>query len=70
MTEIRAQITASIWQVNAAVGDDVAEGDELIILESMKMELPVLAPIAGRIAALHVGVEDKVLEGALLITLE
>ena len=70
MTEIRAQITASIWQVNTAVGNDVAEGDELIILESMKMELPVLAPVAGRILALHVGVEDKVLEGDLLITLE
>ena len=70
MTEIRAQITASIWQVNTAVGNDVAEGDELIILESMKMELPVLAPVAGTIVALHVGVEDKVLEGDLLITLE
>ncbi|MDA3040357.1 MAG: biotin/lipoyl-binding carrier protein [Actinomycetota bacterium] len=70
MTEIRAQITASIWQVNTAVGNEVAEGDELIILESMKMELPVLAPVAGRIVALHVSVEDKVLEGDLLITLE
>ena len=69
MTEIRAQITASIWQVNTAVGNDVAEGDELIILESMKMELPVLAPVAGTIVALHVGVEDKVLEGDLFITL-
>ncbi len=70
MTEIRAHITASIWQVNTAVGSDVAEGDELIILESMKMELPVLAPVSGRVAALHVAETDKVLEGALLITLE
>jgi acetyl-CoA carboxylase biotin carboxyl carrier protein len=69
MTEIRAQITASIWQVNTAVGAEVAEGDELIILESMKMELPVTAPVAGTVAEVHVVPEDKVLEGDLLITL-
>lgn len=70
MTEIRAQITASIWQVNTEVGNEVAEGDELIILESMKMELPVVAPEAGKVAKIHVAPEDKVLEGDVLITLE
>ena len=70
MTEIRAQITATIWQVNTEVGNDVAEGDELIILESMKMELPVVAPSAGKVAGVHVAPDDKVLEGDLLITLD
>jgi biotin carboxyl carrier protein len=43
-TEVQAQITGNVWKIVKAVGDAVAEGDELIILESMKMEIPVEAP--------------------------
>ncbi len=45
MTEVRAEITANVWQVRTEVGATVAEGDELVILESMKMEIPVTAPV-------------------------
>ncbi len=41
--EIRAEMVANVWKVVAAAGDEVAEGDTLVILESMKMEIPVLA---------------------------
>jgi biotin carboxyl carrier protein len=47
----------------------VAEGDELVILESMKMELPVVAPASGRVEAVHVKPEDHVNEGDLIVTL-
>jgi acetyl-CoA carboxylase biotin carboxyl carrier protein len=52
-----------VWKVVAEVGASVAEGDELVILESMKMEIPVLAPTAGTLAELRVGEEDRVSEG-------
>ncbi|HET6534444.1 MAG TPA: biotin/lipoyl-binding carrier protein, partial [Actinoplanes sp.] len=41
--EIRAEMVANVWKVVASAGDEVAEGDTLVILESMKMEIPVLA---------------------------
>ncbi len=70
MTEVRAEMTASVWKVNVEVGQQVAADDELIILESMKMEIPVVAPVAGTIAAVMVAPEDQVAEGAVLVTLE
>ena len=70
MTEVRAEITANVWQVPAEVGATVAEGDELVILESMKMEIPVDAPSAGTITAVHVAPDDQVTEGALLVEIE
>jgi biotin carboxyl carrier protein len=69
MTEIRAEMTASVWKVNVEVGQQVVADDELIILESMKMEIPVMAPSAGTVAEIHVAPEDQVSEGAVLITL-
>jgi acetyl-CoA carboxylase biotin carboxyl carrier protein len=69
MTQIRSEIPASVWQVNVAEGDQVAEGDELIILESMKMEIPVVAPIGGTVSALHVKPDDRVQEGDVLAEL-
>jgi acetyl-CoA carboxylase biotin carboxyl carrier protein len=70
MTEVRAEITANVWQVPANVGDTVAEGDELVILESMKMEIPVEAPSAGTIAAVHVKPDDEVTEGDVLLVID
>ena len=70
MTEVRAEITANVWQVPAEVGATVSEGDELVILESMKMEIPVEAPSAGTITAVHVAPDDQVTEGALLVEIE
>ncbi len=66
MTEVRAEITANVWQVPASVGDVVAEGAELAILESMKMEIPVEAPCAGTITAVLIQPYDQVTEGDLI----
>lgn len=69
MAEIRAEIAANVWQVPAEVGAQVAEGDELVILESMKMEIPVTAPAAGTVAEVRVKPEDQVQEGDVLVVL-
>jgi len=70
MVEVRAEITANVWQVRTEVGAQVAEGDELVILESMKMEIPVTAPIDGTVTELLVAPDDKVQEGDVVAVLE
>jgi len=70
MTEVRAEITANVWQVPASVGQSVAEGDTLAILESMKMEIPVEAPVAGTITQVLVAPNDQVQEGDLIAVIE
>ena len=70
MTEIRAEITANVWLVNVEAGQAVDAAAELIVLESMKMELPVAAPGAGTINKVHVAVGDHVTEGDLLVTFD
>lgn len=70
MTEIRAEIAATVWKVQVTAGQAVAENDELLILESMKMEIPVVATTAGTVAEVHVGPDDRINEGDLLVTLE
>lgn len=65
MAEIRAEMVANVWKVVAAQGDRVDDGDTLVILESMKMEIPVLAEAAGIIVVLHVTEGDVVQEGDL-----
>ena len=70
MTEVRAEITANVWQVPATVGQTVAEGDTVAILESMKMEIPVEAPVAGTITQLLVAANDQVQEGDLIAVID
>jgi biotin carboxyl carrier protein len=70
VTEVRAEITASVWQVRTEVGAHVAEGDELVILESMKMEIPITAPLDAVVTELRVAPEDKVREGDVVAVLE
>ena len=70
MAEVRAEITANVWQVRTEVGASVAEGDELVILESMKMEIPVTAPVAGTVSAVHVAPDTQVQEGDLVATID
>jgi biotin carboxyl carrier protein len=62
-------MVANVWKVVAAEGDQVADGDTLVILESMKMEIPVLAETAGTLTTLHVGEGDVVQEGDLIATI-
>jgi biotin carboxyl carrier protein len=70
MIEVRAEITANVWQVRCEVGQSVAEGDELVILESMKMEIPVTAPIAGVVTEIRVQPEDQVHEGDVVAVID
>lgn len=67
--EVKSPMAGTIFELLVEQGDDVDEGDELVILESMKMEIPVEAPVAGSIAAVHVAQGDQVQEGDLLVTL-
>ena len=70
MMDVLAEITANVWQVRAEVGQMVAEGDELVILESMKMEIPVLAPVSGTVAELRVAPDDQVQEGDVIAVID
>ena len=64
--QIRAEMVANVWKVVVSQGDAVADGDTLVILESMKMEIPVLAEAAGTVTAMHVGEGDVVQEGDVI----
>jgi biotin carboxyl carrier protein len=68
--EIRAEMVANVWKVVKAVGDDIAEGDTLVILESMKMEIPVVAESEGTLSQLAVTEGDVVQEGDLIAVVE
>ena len=68
--EIRAEMVANVWKVVASVGAPVADGDTLVILESMKMEIPVLAESDGTVTQLAVNEGDVVQEGDLIATIE
>jgi biotin carboxyl carrier protein len=63
-------MVANVWQVVAAEGDPVADGDTLVILESMKMEIPVLAESAGTVTKLAVSEGDVVQEGDLIAVID
>jgi len=65
-TNVEAQITGSVWKIETAVGDEVREGDVLMILESMKMEIPVEAPVSGRLSEIRVAEGQSIDEGAVL----
>ena len=69
-TQIEAQIAGNVWKIEKNVGDSVKEDDVLIIIESMKMEIPVESPIDGRVAEIRVQEGDSVEEGAVLAILE
>ena len=66
MTEVRAEMVANVWKVVAAAGDAIAEGDPLVILESMKMEIPVESPVAGVVHELRVAEGGVVQEGDVI----
>ena len=70
MHQIRAEIAANVWQVVVDEGQLVAEGDEIVILESMKMEIPVVTEVPGVVRELHVAPEDVVQEGDLIALID
>ncbi|MCP5368501.1 MAG: acetyl-CoA carboxylase biotin carboxyl carrier protein subunit [Hyphomicrobiales bacterium] len=65
-----ASVTGTVWKIEKNVGDSVAEGDEIMILESMKMEIVVEAPAAGTIAEITVAEQDPVDEDQVVAVIE
>jgi acetyl-CoA carboxylase biotin carboxyl carrier protein len=70
MAEIRAEMVANVWKVVKSTGDMVTEGDTLVILESMKMEIPVVAESNGTVRQIAVNEGDVVQEGDLIAVLD
>ena len=68
--EVRAEMVANVWKIVVAEGDSISDGDTLVILESMKMEIPVLAESDGKVLALHVAEGDVVQEGDVIAVIE
>lgn len=66
MGEVRSEMSANVWKVLVAEGDAVADGDTLVILESMKMEIPVMAEADGVVSSLAVAEGDSIDEDALI----
>ena len=69
-THVEAHITGTVFKIETSVGAQVEPGDVLIILESMKMEMPVEAPGAGRVSEIRVEEGQSVEEGETLVVLE
>ena len=70
MAEVCAEMVANVWRVLVSEGDHVEEGDTLVILESMKMEIPVLAENSGVVSKLHVAEGDVVQEDDLIAIID
>jgi acetyl-CoA carboxylase biotin carboxyl carrier protein len=70
MANVEAHITGTVWKVEVAVGDAVEEGDTVVILESMKMEMPVEAEDEGTVKEILVEEGQSVSEGDALVVLE
>jgi acetyl-CoA carboxylase biotin carboxyl carrier protein len=65
-TEVEAQIAGNVWKVEKSVGDRIEVEEVILVIESMKMEIPVEAPCAGRILEIRVAEGDSIEEGAVL----
>ena len=68
--EVASEVTGNVWKILLEVGADVAEGDVIMILESMKMEIPVESPAAGKLVELKVSAEDQVEEDQVVAVVE
>jgi acetyl-CoA carboxylase biotin carboxyl carrier protein len=64
--EVRAEMVANVWKVVAAQGDTLSDGDTIVILESMKMEIPVLAETSGTLSELKVEAGQVIQEGDVI----
>jgi acetyl-CoA carboxylase biotin carboxyl carrier protein len=70
LPDVEAHITGTVWKIEVAVGDEVAEGDTVVILESMKMEMPVEAEDEGSVKEIRCSEGQAVNEGDVLVVLE
>ena len=69
MPNVDAHITGTVWKIEVAVGDSVDEGDTVVILESMKMEMPVEAEASGTVESILCAEGESVEEGQALVVL-
>ncbi len=69
-TEVQAHITGTVWKITAAVGDAVSEGDVVVILESMKMEMPIEVPADGTVREILVSEGQSVKEGQPVVLID
>jgi acetyl-CoA carboxylase biotin carboxyl carrier protein len=69
-SEVKSEISGRVWKLETQVGDRVAADDAILVLESMKMEIPVSAPVAGRVLEIRVAERDLVEEGQVVAVLE
>ena len=70
MIEVKSPISGTVWQVLVSVGQTVGEEEDLLILESMKMEIPVAAPEAGTVVEILAEPNQPVAEGQVLVRLQ
>ena len=69
-TEVTSEVIGLVWRIEKAEGDTVAVGEPIIIIESMKMQIPIEAPVAGTITAIRVKPEESVEEDQVLCLIE
>jgi biotin carboxyl carrier protein len=67
---VKSEIAGKVWKIESKLGDQIDEEGQIMILESMKMEIPVLAPRGGTLKEIHVAEGDSVAEGQAVATLE
>ncbi len=70
MTEVKAELVGNLWKIVVEVGQEVEEDDTLMILESMKMEIPITSPITGTVKEIRVAEGDVVQEGQTVAVVE
>jgi acetyl-CoA carboxylase biotin carboxyl carrier protein len=68
--DVKTEITGNIWKIVAQVGDQLSENDPIIIMESMKMEIPIMASEDGRLSEILVAEGDIVTEGSVVARIE
>ncbi len=69
-TQVEAQIAGTVWKIEKVAGDPLAEEDVILILESMKMEIPVEAPCGGTLSEIRVAEGDSIEEGTVLAVID
>ncbi|MAZ02676.1 MAG: acetyl-CoA carboxylase biotin carboxyl carrier protein subunit [Sneathiella sp.] len=70
LIDVIAEVTGTVWKIQATVGQELEEDDDVVILESMKMEIPVGAPEDGKVTEILVGEGDSVSEGQVIAKIE
>lgn len=70
LVDVISEITGKVWKIEAEIGEELEEDDPVVILESMKMEIPVMAPEDGKLAEILVGEGDAVTEDQVIARIE